>query len=102
MLELGTASEQFHRELSGPVREFGIDAVFTIGREIAVLKDEIDPKVFQGHYKDWEKARIDISKFLRSGDIIMLKASNGLRFAGLVEALCKKFAARGSRVRLGK
>jgi UDP-N-acetylmuramoyl-tripeptide--D-alanyl-D-alanine ligase len=102
MLELGEASLQFHKDLSKSINEFGIDAVFTIGPEIAVLKEVLDPKVFKGHFKDWEKARLEISKFLHSGDLIMLKASNGLRFAGLVEALCKKFAVKETRARLGK
>lgn len=102
MLEMGPESEKFHRELASSIEEFELDAVFTIGKEIAVLQEELNKKVFKGHYKDWEKARLDISKFLHSGDLIMLKASNGLRFAGLVEALCKKFAAKETRPRLGK
>ncbi len=101
MRELGHSAQKFHRELALPIREFGIDLVFTIGSDIAVLKEELAAKCFGGHYTDWQSAQAEISKTLRQDDIIMLKASNGLRFAELVEALCTKFAVKQSGKRLG-
>ncbi len=102
MLELGDSSQKLHEELAQPITELGIDQVYLVGEEIEVLGAKLDPKVFVGHYKTWEKAKADIIKTLRAGDVIMLKASNGLRFAGLVEEFCKKFGGIENRKRSGK
>ena len=92
MLELGKSSEKLHRELAGPIDEFGIDKVYTVGEEIAVLGGELDKKIHVGHFKDWQAVEKDLGKSLRHGDVIMVKASNGLRFADLVQALCSMYS----------
>jgi UDP-N-acetylmuramoyl-tripeptide--D-alanyl-D-alanine ligase len=92
MLELGKTSEKLHRELAEPIGEFGIDKVYTVGEGMSVLGEELEKKTFVGHFKDWKAVEADLAKSLRHGDVIMVKASNGLRFADLVEALCTRYS----------
>lgn len=91
MLELGETSGQLHRELAGPVRDNHIDLVFTVGDDIAILGEELGKPVHGGHFADWESVLAKLSRSLRAGDVIMLKASNGLRFARLADALVEAF-----------
>lgn len=91
MLELGESSEKLHRELAINLEEAEVDRVYTVGKLIDVLADEIDSKKHVGHYATWEKANTALVKNLRSGDVVMLKASNGLGFAKLVSSLSKAY-----------
>lgn len=97
MLELGEFSDGLHKDIAKVLEENSIDRVYTIGEHIKVLGPELDGKIFAGNYKSWKAANNDIAKTLRSGDVIMLKASNGLRFADFVDALCKKFRIKEKR-----
>lgn len=94
MLELGESSEELHRALAANIEDADVDKVYTVGSLIGVLADEIGDKKHVGHYATWEKAKVALVKNLRSGDVVMLKASNGLGFAKLVSVLCKGFARK--------
>lgn len=96
MLELGKSSEKLHRELAHPIRDNAVDRVYSVGDHIAVLAEELDKKTLAGHFKDWKSVEADLAESLRHGDVIMVKASNGLRFAELVSALCKKYGVTES------
>jgi len=102
MLELGASSAKLHRELAKPITEAGIDLVFTVGRDIEQLGSELPPKKHGGHFAKWDEAAEALSKTLRGGDVIMLKASNGLRFADFVKFMCEKFAVLENTKRTGK
>lgn len=91
MLELGKTSEKLHLELAVIIEDLKIDKVYTVGKLIDVLGEEIGSKKHVGHYATWEKAKTALVKNLRSGDVVMLKASNGLGFAKLVSALNKAY-----------
>lgn len=92
MLELGKTSAKLHKELEKDIREAGIDAVFLAGAEMKSLAEALDKPLLKGHYSDWKGAAKDIEKFLRAGDVIMLKASNSLKFSDLVGSLREKYA----------
>jgi len=102
MLELGASSAKLHSELCEPIAQNDIDKVYTVGTEMVALGDALPPKVHAGHYGKWQEVMPVLVKTLRSGDVIMLKASNGLRFADFVDALCKKFAVSKARKVSGK
>lgn len=87
MLELGETSGDLHRELAGPIRANGIDLVITVGEEMQALAETLEKPLLAGHMDDWEAALAKIGRLVRAGDVIMLKASNGLRFAKLVNAM---------------
>lgn len=96
MLELGKTSRKLHATLARPLARAGIDVVITVGTEMEALAEALramkDGKQggvprLAGHFADWEKALPAIRSQMRAGDAIVLKASNGLRFAALASAL---------------
>jgi UDP-N-acetylmuramoyl-tripeptide--D-alanyl-D-alanine ligase len=87
MLELGPESRAFHAGLAGPLRDAGIDLVFTCGPEMAALHKAL-PEAQRGeHAAD----SLDLSEILhdrvRPGDVVMVKGSLGSRMAHVVETL---------------
>jgi UDP-N-acetylmuramoyl-tripeptide--D-alanyl-D-alanine ligase len=87
MLELGKGSAKHHLDLKEPVSQSGADLVFLAGREIAPLADQLSRKQLGGHYSDAEALASSLTGQLRAGDVILVKASNGLKFSKIVEAL---------------
>ena len=87
MLELGEHSQRLHSGLAKPLRARGIDLVFLVGPQMAVLAEALPRKLLGGHYDVAGKVVTPLLASLRGGDAIMLKASNGLNFSGLVRAV---------------
>ncbi|WP_075996847.1 UDP-N-acetylmuramoylalanyl-D-glutamyl-2,6-diaminopimelate--D-alanyl-D-alanine ligase [Salaquimonas pukyongi] len=92
MLELGKASEKLHRELSRLLEENNVQITITAGNVIAPLAEALGKKKSSGHFADWKQARAKLLEVLRSGDVVMVKASNGLRFGELVTSLKNEFS----------
>lgn len=87
MLELGRHSERLHRGLAKPLKAKGIDLVFLVGPEMAALAGALPRKQVAGHFDEAGKVVTPLLAALRGGDAVMVKASNGLKFSGLVRAL---------------
>jgi UDP-N-acetylmuramoyl-tripeptide--D-alanyl-D-alanine ligase len=87
MLELGKHSEQLHRSLVRPLRARQIDRVFLVGPEMAALAEALPKKLHGGHYEEASKVVTPLLASLRGGDVVMIKASNGLKFGALVRSL---------------
>lgn len=91
MRELGTDADRLHGELSGPIVEKGIDAVYCAGPHMHALWDLL-PQALKAHYceeaKDLEEVLL---KDVRPGDVVMIKGSLGTRMGPLVEALKKEY-----------
>lgn len=87
MLELGINGDAFHYAVGGYFAEAGADCVIAIG-ELAnnIAHGAEDGGVAQVYYFDTkEKAHEAISKELRAGTSILLKASRAMEFEKLVE-----------------
>ena len=87
MLELGSASDMFHRAVGGYFAEAGVDCVIAVGdlaRYIAQGAEEGGVKqVF--YFDTQEKAHEALSKELRAGTSILVKASRAMAFEKLVQ-----------------
>ncbi len=92
MLELGKYSVQAHEDVGKNVPK-SADILFTLGvraRKIAesALNNAMSEKViFQ--YDDIERAGTELIKLIEPNDVILIKASQGLRAERLVERLMK-------------
>jgi UDP-N-acetylmuramoyl-tripeptide--D-alanyl-D-alanine ligase len=88
MLELGKYSSSEHKRVGGLVPEVA-DVLFTVGvraRQIAegaLAKGLSDATVFQ--YDDLARAGRELQTFLASGDVVLVKASQGIRAERIVE-----------------
>lgn len=91
MLELGEFSEQLHRKVGEEVKKNKIDVLITVGELGKIISNTAkndDIIVYQ--CENNEKA-VEIAKsIMKSNDIILVKASNGMKFKNIVEGLTQK------------
>jgi UDP-N-acetylmuramoyl-tripeptide--D-alanyl-D-alanine ligase len=86
MRELGATSEEFHAGLAGPVAAC-VDYVILVGEEMKPLAKALGQKVNMTHVADAASAIDPLRDFIRPGDAVLVKGSNSVRLAALVEAL---------------
>jgi UDP-N-acetylmuramoyl-tripeptide--D-alanyl-D-alanine ligase len=89
MLELGPQSAEFHAGLAEPILENGVDKVFIAGPEMAHLQAALAARGNSVHCETIDDLIPEILADLRPGDVVMAKASLGMRFATFVNALLK-------------
>ena len=91
MLELGPQAEAMHAALEADIVEHNVDLVFAAGPLMRHLFDALAP-VRRGL---WTPGAAELEqplrKLLQSGDVIMVKGSNGSRMGPLVAALKQHF-----------
>ena len=87
MLELGDASERFHRDLAAPLAASRIDCVFLVGEAMAALHAVLPETVRGGLWHSAEEAIPALIRFLGPGDVVAVKGSRAVRVSHIVEAL---------------
>ncbi len=87
MRELGESSDDFHAGLAGPVGAAGVELAILVGEEMGALAKALGAKVKMAHVPDAATA-IELARAeARPGDAILVKGSNSIGLAALVEAL---------------
>jgi UDP-N-acetylmuramoyl-tripeptide--D-alanyl-D-alanine ligase len=87
MRELGPASDAFHAGLAEPVTGAGVDYAILVGPEMGALAKALGAQVKMAHVPDTATATGLVKSELRPGDAILVKGSNSIGLAALVEAL---------------
>ena len=87
MLELGEATERFHRELAEPLAVSGVDRVFLVGRAVAALDDVLPNSKRGGLWPTADEAIPELLCFLRAGDVVTVKGSRRIGLGFIVERL---------------
>ena len=87
MLELGEATERLHRELAEPLASANVDRVFLVGRAVAALYDVLPDPSRGGLWPTTDEAIPELLRFLRAGDVVMIKGSRGIGLDLIVERL---------------
>jgi UDP-N-acetylmuramoyl-tripeptide--D-alanyl-D-alanine ligase len=87
MRELGESSEGFHAALAGPVEAAGVETAILVGAEMESLAKALGAKVKMAHVPDTATAIELARREARPGDAILVKGSNSIGLAALVEAL---------------
>jgi UDP-N-acetylmuramoyl-tripeptide--D-alanyl-D-alanine ligase len=94
MLELGEASESFHRQLGRTVAELKVDLLFITGQWAEAVARGAEEKgmdkesVFIG--KDHEGIARQLKGIIRKGDWILIKGSRKMRMEGILDSLLGK------------
>ena len=87
MLELGEQSQLHHEALLEPLETARVDLVHLVGDEMKALYNVLSPSK-QGQWAaSVDEILTNIVKNVSDGDVMMVKASNSLKFAYLVESL---------------
>ena len=92
MFELGPNSDEYHREVGRYINdilnrdESALDMLITVGKSSCLLSDEVDnEKIDVRCFDSNEDASEFIKDILAPGDVIILKASNGMKFSEIVK-----------------
>jgi UDP-N-acetylmuramoyl-tripeptide--D-alanyl-D-alanine ligase len=87
MRELGPDSDEFHRALAGRLEEAGVDYAILVGREMEALAKALGGQVKMAHVPDAASALPLARAAIGPGDALLVKGSNAIGLAALVEAL---------------
>ncbi len=89
MRELGDVSQREHIAIIKKIIRKNVDAAFLVGNEMtkayAVTSDKTD--IIQKCYMNSQDAVEDIVKFMRSGDVVLVKGSRGIFMEKIVKEL---------------
>jgi UDP-N-acetylmuramoyl-tripeptide--D-alanyl-D-alanine ligase len=85
MRELGEHSDFLHAGIAPHVTAAGIDEVILIGGEMAPLANALDGSVAVHRSDDVEQATAALLDMVRPGDAVLVKASNSIGLAKLVD-----------------
>ncbi|HEV2867013.1 MAG TPA: UDP-N-acetylmuramoyl-tripeptide--D-alanyl-D-alanine ligase [Allosphingosinicella sp.] len=98
MRELGEETDEFHAGLAGPIEAAGVDLAILVGREMGALAKALGRRTKLAHVPD-AAAAIEIAReAIGPGDAVLVKGSNSIGLAALVEALAP---GSSSRLRAG-
>ena len=107
MLELGAEGERLHREIGQYLVEMGVDELFTFGtlsRHMnQAARDKGLPRSRAHHFSDFDLLAAELLKAVAAGDIVLVKASRGMRLERVFEFLKEKAKAgalRGTEERI--
>lgn len=96
MFELGPDSPEFHKEvgeyaasLKSEDGESVLDELITIGENSLEIHKAalLNTKIKVSHFTDKNEAASYLSDILKSGDVVTLKASNGMKFWEIVDKI---------------
>ena len=94
MLELGPAAAELHVALGEALSRNGVDLVFAAGPLTRHLFDSLPEHKRGGWASDAARLEPQVVEALASGDVVMVKGSNGSRMHALVAGLKARFGAR--------
>ena len=87
MRELGPDSEDFHAALAGPLEDAHVDYAILVGEEMGALAKALGGQVKMAHVADAAAALPLALGAIGPGDALLVKGSNAIGLAALVEAL---------------
>jgi len=92
MRELGAHSDELHAGLASAVLDAKVDCLILIGEEMRPLAEKVVGKLTLDLATDVSEATDLLRRTLRSGDAVLVKASNSVGLAKLVESMTKEMA----------
>jgi UDP-N-acetylmuramoyl-tripeptide--D-alanyl-D-alanine ligase len=87
MRELGPDEARLHAELAEPIAAAGVSVALLVGREMAPLADVLEDRIEMVHVPDAAAAIAEAGRLIGRGDAVLVKGSNSVGLAGVVEAL---------------
>ncbi|MGH6781594.1 MAG: UDP-N-acetylmuramoyl-tripeptide--D-alanyl-D-alanine ligase, partial [Sphingomonadaceae bacterium] len=96
MRELGEKSPRYHAGLADPLVRAGVDFALLVGPEMAALANELEGRVDFAHVPDAAAALERLEDVIQAGDAVLIKGSNAIGLARLVEHLGSGAVAAGN------
>jgi UDP-N-acetylmuramoyl-tripeptide--D-alanyl-D-alanine ligase len=85
MRELGEHSDALHAGLAQPVLDAGVDLLILVGDDMRPLAEQVVGKVDLDLAADVDEATELLLRSIRAGDAVLVKASNSVGLARVVE-----------------
>ena len=92
MRELGEHSDQLHAGLAPAVLSAHVDRLILLGEEMRLLDSALAGRVQTECVATVEEATDALRRLVRPGDAVLVKASNSMGLAKLVESMAKELA----------
>jgi UDP-N-acetylmuramoyl-tripeptide--D-alanyl-D-alanine ligase len=92
MLELGEQSPQLHASLADAVSASGAERIYLVGPQMTALASALGSERVTAHTQAAPDMAEIVLRDLAYGDTVMVKASNGIGLADIVEKIRKRFA----------
>jgi len=92
MRELGAHSAALHAALAPAVRDAGVSQLILIGEEMRPLAEALNGDVAISSLDSVSEATDALRRLIRPGDAVLVKASNSVGLAKLVESMAKELA----------
>ena len=87
MKELGALSDEFHAGLATHMCEAGVAAAVLVGAEMKPLAAALGRSIDVRHVADADAARAEIARLIAADDVLLVKGSNSIGLARVIEAL---------------
>ncbi len=87
MKELGTHSDDLHAGLAADVLGAGVAMAVLVGAEMQPLADVLKRQVDVRHVADADAALAELAPRLAADDVLLVKGSNSMKLARVIEAL---------------
>ena len=87
MRELGSHSAELHAGLAPAVREAKVDQLVLVGEEMRPLAEALTDELQISQAVDVEQATKIVARLVRPGDAVLVKASNSIGLAKLVDRM---------------
>ncbi|MED0658122.1 UDP-N-acetylmuramoyl-tripeptide--D-alanyl-D-alanine ligase [Anoxybacillus ayderensis] len=90
MLELGEQEIAFHEQIGEMIDPQKIDYVLTYGERAKAIAERASKRFSEGHvrsYTDKAKLAADVQAMMGAGDVILLKASRGMKLEEIISLL---------------
>lgn len=97
MLELGKSSHKLHKGLMQAIRDAKVEQIWLVGDEMKALQEALEKENLEfchlaGLFETANDMQDAFLNDIRPGDVMMFKASLGIKFGPLVEAVKQKLA----------
>jgi UDP-N-acetylmuramoyl-tripeptide--D-alanyl-D-alanine ligase len=92
MRELGPHAGQLHANLAPAIVAAKVDELILVGAEMHPLEQALDGHVHHTNVADAAEAADAVSRLLRPGDAVLVKASNSVGLSRVIERLTKESA----------
>ena len=91
MFELGDFSEKLHREVGTEIYKNKIDKLYLIGNYSKFIGEEAEKEGYKKenifYFENKDELFNNLKNNLKSGDVILIKASNGMKLFEIAEKL---------------
>lgn len=91
MLELGSRSEEFHRQVGNNINKFKIDILFTIGSLSQKFNENANVET-KSHFDNKTSLIENLLQSITDGDIVLVKGSRGMRMEEVVNAIIERLS----------